>query len=126
MKSDILKCGQANWEKMLRAYPIRNRAVRFSGNSDGGIILYAKRQKPGWFVFPISLIVPFKSEYRIVLDNIGLKIWQLCDGSRNVEAIIDIFKDSYDLSFHEARSAITDYLKMLMKRGVIALVMEKC
>jgi len=49
----------------------------------------------------------------------------LCDGERTVEAIIDAFAAEHRLTFHEARVAVGGYLRSLMARGALAMVMAQ-
>ena len=73
---------------------------------------------------PLSWIVPFREESCSTLDPLGAEVWKLCDGQRTVEGVVDAFKDRYALSFHEARVAVTEYLKVLVQRGVLAVALR--
>jgi hypothetical protein len=109
---------------MLRAVPTRNSAARVVENSDNGITVYVKQRRPGYLVPPLSWIVPFSPEKRVTLDAIGTKIWRWCDGVLTVEGVVERFGDEYRLTFHEARAAVTGYLKQLLQRGVLAIVLQ--
>lgn len=82
-----------------------------------------KTRKPNYIIPPISWFVPYRPEREITLDAIGSRLWRWCDGQRTVEDVIDLFKDAYDLSFHEARAAVVDYLRQLIQRGILAVMM---
>ena len=56
------------------------------------------------------------------LDRLGSQVWQLCDGVRTVEDVVDEFARLHRLTFHEARASVTAYLKMLVQRGVLAML----
>jgi len=114
-----------SWASTLRSIPVRNIAARVQGDPESGVTILIKRQRPRWFVPPVSWIVPFRAERKITLDRIGSRVWGLCDGSRTVETIIDTFAQWYGLSFHEARAAVTGYLKSLVQRGVLAIGIAK-
>lgn len=114
-----------SWVQMLRATPIRNTAARVVENRDNSITVYVKQRRPSYMVPPLSWIVPFNPERQARLDAIGTRIWRWCDGSVCVEGVVDRFKDLYGLSFHEARAAVTGYIKMLIKRGVLAIAMQE-
>ena len=58
---------------------------------------------------------------RLELDRLGSRVWEFCDDRRTVEEIVDAFADRYGLTFHEARAAVTGYLKMLIQRGALAI-----
>jgi len=57
----------------------------------------------------------------MTLDRLGSWVWKLCDGNRNVEQLVDDFAAAEGLSFHEARVAVTGYLKTLIQRGALAV-----
>ena len=58
------------------------------------------------------------------LDELGSQVWRLCDGERSAEQIIDEFAKLYQLTFHESRAAVTQYLQELMRRGIVAMAMD--
>lgn len=112
-----------DWRRMLAAVPTHNSAANVQEHDDC-VAVIIKNVRPGYMVPPISWFVPFKPQKVFRLDPIGTFLWKLCDGKRSVEDIIDCFKDEYDLTFHEAKTAVTDYLKKLVQRGVLAIIMK--
>jgi hypothetical protein len=48
----------------------------------------------------------------------------MCDGRRTVEAIIEEFAADHKLSFREAQLSVTQFLRQLTQRGLIAVVGE--
>jgi hypothetical protein len=92
---------------------------------DNCITVYVKQKRPAYMAPPLSWIVPFSPERQVTLDAIGTRIWRWCDGSLSVEGVIERFKDQYRLTFHEARAAVTGYVQSLIKRGVLAIVMQE-
>ena len=115
---------EADWRGMLRARPTRNTAARAVENGSAGVTLYIKRRRPAWLVPPVSWVVPYTAEREILLDALGRQVWQCCDGQSTVEDIVDRFKDEHRLTFHEARAAVTGYLRKLIQRGVLAIVIR--
>jgi len=59
------------------------------------------------------------------LDRLGSEVWDLCDGQRTGEGVVDDFAQRHRLTFHEARAAVTVYLKTLVQRGALALEMPE-
>lgn len=110
---------------MLEARPLRNAAARVEPQTGGGQCVYIKTARPRYVIPPLSWIVPFKPERTVVLDRLGAQIWQLCDGKKNVEAIVDEFAAMHRLTFHEARTAVTEYIGMLIKRGILAIALNE-
>ena len=115
--------GSGDWRAMLAAYPVRNVAVEVREKSENTVTVVVKTQKPNYMMPPISWFVPYNPEREIDLDAMGTRLWRWCDGQRTVEEVIDLFKDTYDLSFHEARAAVVDYLRKLIQRGILAVMM---
>jgi len=114
-----------NWRSMLKARPVRNTAATTRENDDNQLCVVVKTQKPRYMFPPISWFVPYNPQREVILDSVGKQLWLWCDGQRDVEEIIDLFKDKYQLSFHEAKTGVTDYFKKLVQRGVLAVVMDK-
>ena len=110
------------WRNMLEAVPVRNSAARVVDEGEHSVAVYVRTRRPRYMVPPISWIVPVRKERRVSLDGVGARIWRLCDGHKTVEDVIDAFARNYDLTFHESRVAVTGYMKMLIQRGVLAVV----
>ena len=113
-----------DWRPMLRAKPVHNVAAEIRDRGDGIITVIVRNKKPAYQVPPISWFVPFNPKREFTLDPVGTQVWKWCDGENTVERIIELFMERYGLTFHEARTGVTDYLRTLMKRGVIAAIME--
>lgn len=117
--------GGRDWRAMLAACPVRNAAATVRENGENGVTVVVKTRKPNYIIPPISWLVPYHTEREISLDAIGSRIWRWCDGQRTVEDVIDLFQDSYAVSFHEARAAVVDYLRRLIQRGVLAVMLSE-
>ena len=111
------------WRSMLAATPVRNEAATVEKDTEDAVSVSVRNKKPGYRSPPISWFVPYKPVITIELDGLGSKLWHLCDGEHTVEQICDIFSKEYNLTFHEAKTAVTDYLKRLIQRGVLAIMM---
>lgn len=110
------------WLGMLTARPLRNQAARVEPRGRD-VVVHVRREntlRP-----PLSWIVPVSAERKSTLDGLGLEVWTLCDGNRTVEAIIDQIAADHRLTFHEARASVTDYLKALTQRGILAMEIQK-
>jgi len=110
---------------MLEARPVRNAAAETVREASGELAIAVKRKRPRWHVPPLSWVVALKPTRTVRLDPLGAQVWELCDGERNVEAIVDAFALEHRLSFHEARVAVTGYLSQLVQRGALAVAMGK-
>ena len=114
-----------SWRSMLAARPVQNQAARIERHDRDRVTVYVKRKRPGYLVPPISWIMTVRPERRVTLDALGTRIWTWCDGNRTVEDVVDLFAATYNVTFHEARVAVTGYLRSLLQRGVVAIVMQE-
>ena len=104
---------------------MKNEAAQCKRLSDGKVRIMVPRRRPSYMVRPVTWIVPIRSTRTIQLDSIGVQVWDFCDGRRRVEDVVDRIADSYRLTFHEARVAVTSYIKMLIERSALVIVMPK-
>jgi hypothetical protein len=110
------------WRRMLEVAPRRNSAAAVKTGSDGSRRISVQRQRPWWLRIPlVAWIVAIGEARHLTLDRLGGEVWDLCDGRHTVEGIVDAFARGHGLTFHEARVAVTVYLKTLVQRGALAL-----
>lgn len=114
-----------SWKQMLQAVMTHNLAADTQLNQEGRLVITVKNRKPAYMVPPISWFVHYSPTRQITLDKIGTDIWKWCDGKNTVEAIVDNFKDVHKLTFHEARASVVDYLKKLIQRGIVAVIIQE-
>ena len=119
-KPELVK---TDWRTMLMACPVRNVAAETDPAPDGGLWITVRKARAPWHRAPWKWIVPGGDRRRIVLDSLGREVWDLCDGERTVEHIVDEMARRYRLSFHEARTAVTELLKELVRRGALAILL---
>ncbi len=110
---------------MLEARPLPNAAAEAVREASGELAIAVRRKRPRWHVPPLSWVVGLKPTRVVRLDRLGAQVWELCDGARTVEAIVDAFAAEHRLSFHEARVAVTGYLSQLVQRGALAVAMTE-
>jgi hypothetical protein len=124
MTNFCAKKDDAGWRPMLEARPLHNAVARVEKGDGPGMTVHVKTDRPRYMVPPLSWVVPFREERRVCLDRVGTWVWELCDGRRTVEDMIDAFADRYGLTFHEARIAVTGYIRSLVQRGVLAMALQ--
>lgn len=109
--------------RMLSAMPLRNAqaTVRRDGPEELRITVRLERSL---FPPPLSWVVPSPKTRTVRLDRLGAQVWDLCDGRRTVEAVVEEFARAHELTFHEARVAVAEYLRQLLRRGALAIAME--
>ena len=120
MADDTATPLETSWRTMLEATPLRNAGADVA-EADGIVRIALRTQKPRWLVPPLSWLLPLRRTRAVQLDRVGSRVWRLCDGERTVEQVVDEFARVYRLSFHEARVAVTGYLKQLVQRGALAI-----
>ena len=62
-----------------------------------------------------------KFEKKIQLDELGTTVWDMIDGDRSVQQIIEEFSAKYRVHLKEAEVAVTSFIKTLGKRELIGL-----
>ena len=65
------------------------------------------------------IITPADNVIRM-LNPTGSRIWELADGSRTVDEIVDVLVDEYDVDFTRAQQTTRDLLSELDEKGLIA------
>jgi hypothetical protein len=106
----------------LRAVPYLNQAAKFAPQPDGRVIASIPIPKPRFLVPPLSWLLPFSKVRRVELEPVGAVVLGLCDGRRTVEAVIEGFAARHKLSFREAQLPVTQFLRRLTERGLVAIV----
>lgn len=58
-----------------------------------------------------------------ILNSVGTRVWELCDGSRSVNDIVRVIVDEFEVSQEEASRDVQEFLASLVQAK--ALVMER-
>ncbi len=114
----------SSWMSMLQARVVQNAAATVEEQPNGDVIVEVKLKRPWFLVPPLNWIFRVRDRKRVLLNGIGKEVWQLCIGDVSVEQIVDEIAKRYRLTFHEARVAVTSYIRELVSRGVVVLVVE--
>lgn len=104
--------------------PVPNAAAERTQLPDGRLQLSVPLNRPAW-VFWLAWWLPISKERRVELDRTGVATFALLDGTRTLAAVIDIHEKRWKLSPLEARAMILDYLRPLVRAGLVALVEPK-
>lgn len=67
---------------------------------------------------------PQQCERTFILDALGREVYEMCDGSRTVQQLIDGFAARRNVSVAEAEYSVTTYLKTLLSKGLLAMVVK--
>lgn len=108
----------------LLCIPEKNSIVKEDTLDSGDIILsYKSVYKP--FFRKIQRLVrknpdnTFKR--KIQIDHLGVDVWSLIDGKKNVKAIIKEFSKLHTLNYKEAEISVTLFLRSLGEKGLIVI-----
>ena len=108
--------------ELLDTVPVPNRAVNVVRDGDHDFVVTVPLQRPWYMKPPLSWILPFSSLRRVSLDALGREVWQNCDGKRKTERIVEMFAANHQLSFHEARLGVLQFIRDLTRRGLLVMV----
>ena len=76
-----------------------------------------------------TIIVPIRSgvgdlDSIYTLNEVGTSIWQLIDGQRSVDQIIEGIESEYEVSKDQASQDVSDFLSALEAEGLIRHTVE--
>jgi len=108
-------------EQALSARPVRNPSLKWRVNDDGEAIIVLPRRKDVTGKFLAWMF--FVPETRpLALDEVGTFVWQNCDGTSSIAELSEKLSKEYRLGRKEAELSLTEFLKMLAKRGMIGFL----
>jgi hypothetical protein len=120
MKRRVLKLDQ-----QLSSIPVRNERVRaYPADDPDSLVVEVELKYPAWMSLLVKLLrMPGRKRYR--LDGVGLQVYQSVDGSKSFQRLVDDFGEMHKLTFFEARALLMQYVKILMKRGLVVVALKK-
>lgn len=108
-------------EQALSARPVRNPSLKWRKNDDGEAIIVLPRRADAMGKFLAWMF--FVPETRpLVLDEVGTFVWHNCDGTSSIAELSEKLRQKYRLGRKEAELSLTEFLKMLAKRGMIGFL----
>lgn len=66
------------------------------------------------------IVIPDKSEVK-VLNLVGSRIWDLCDGNRTICKIVDIIYNEFEGKRSNIERDVLNFVDDLEKRGMLAI-----
>jgi hypothetical protein len=110
-------------ETSLGAIPQRNPAAGFY-KDDLGLLRISIPRRRTWWVNLLARVFHLPRERRFSLDEVGSFVWEQCDGKRSLRQVIRGLARQYQLRRKEAEVSTANYMKMLMKKGLIGMKMK--
>lgn len=115
---------QLTREQAMGARPVRNPSLQWKVTDEENVVVILPRRGDlsgkalGWL-----FMVP--EQKPVELDELGSLVWHHCDGARTVAEIVEVLALKYKLSRHEVELTLTEYLRMLGKRGMVGFMVDK-
>jgi hypothetical protein len=108
-------------EHALQARPIRNPALKWEELDNGEVQVVLPRRKDvvGKLLSSVFYVPQSKP---ISLDVVGARVWKLCDGEHTVHDLTEALMEEHKLHRREAEVSLTEFLRMLGKRNMVAFV----
>jgi len=114
------------WTKQeaLSCIPERNPGIEEFVPDTGGLILsFPVMYKPFFMRLQRFLRSNVQKTFRrkIQLDGLGMDVWSLLDGKRDVKTVIKDFAGLHGLDEKEAEISVTLFLRSLGQKGLIRI-----
>lgn len=108
----------------LLCIPEKNSLVEERFLDSGDLILsYPAKIKPFFIkihkIFRRTCDTSFQR--KIQLDALGIDVWSLLDGKKNVKTIVREFAALHTLNYKEAEISVTLFLRLLGEKGLIGI-----
>ncbi len=104
----------------LTLRPGRNSQLTWEKQDEGKTMLTVPiNEKAGKLAQLLAKWLRAPAERHVELDEVGGYVWELCDGSNTVEAIVQKTGREYKMNRREAEVSVTMFLQMLHEKNYI-------
>jgi hypothetical protein len=110
-------------QRALNSYPIRNQAVEWTSKGDETVLVLRRREDRVGRLLDLFFVVP--KERKLQLDMVGSYVWRQCDGRHTVQQLIENLARKYKLNRKEAEVSLTEFLRQLGRKKLIAIAVPK-
>ncbi|MDP6152208.1 MAG: PqqD family protein [Phycisphaeraceae bacterium] len=118
----MAKADTLSRDTAMNAKPVAVQVVGREDLGNGGQRLTVEYQSTGWRRWLLRAPENLKRQFE--LDPLGLQVFEMCDGQKNVRHIIDRFAKHNNVNRHEAQRAVTTFLRTLMQKGVVQMMIH--
>ena len=108
----------------LRVYPVRNPSLEWEIDEEG-VVSATLRRPDNLKSRLIGSFLMAPESRQLKLDEVGTFVWNLCDGKHTVKDIVEAMVARYKLSRREVEVSLTEFLRRLAKRGMIAVAVPR-
>jgi hypothetical protein len=105
----------------LAIRPLRNPVVKWE-LEDGDIVLHVPLRDDRIARMVKRLMKNVPECRKIVLDEVGAAVWELCDGKHTINDLVLAISSNYKLTRREAEASVTMFLQTLAKKNLIGLM----
>lgn len=115
-------------KEALGIVPVRHPLVKWERDDAGEVILQIpmRDDRTARAVKAIIKAVRMAKELpesrQVGLDEVGSYVWELCDGERDINAVVLGVSKEYKLTRREAEASVTMFLQTLAKKNLIGLM----
>ena len=95
--------------------PVRSASATVQRRADGGAVVKIPHRTTWLFRAPPDARRSFE------LDEVGLLVWDQCDGQTALETIVIVVAERYRLNLREAEVATRKFLDVLAQRKLIGV-----
>jgi hypothetical protein len=112
-------------QELRKAKPLQASYVEAEALPDGSIVLSAPLAKQGRGIlaaFARASKKPATKQFE--LEPVGAFVWDLCDGNHTFEGIARKLREKFKMNRLEAETALEAFLRMLVQRRLVILVVK--
>ncbi|MDO9542255.1 MAG: PqqD family protein [Kiritimatiellia bacterium] len=112
---------QIDRRQSLDGIPVLNEQISCENDNTGRLVINIKLKRGHGF---LARFQPPVLERNLKLDEIGGFVFKLIDNQRSTLEIVNMFLSKYRVNRREATLSVVDFLKSLVKRGVVSIVIR--
>jgi len=105
----------------LAIIPMRHPLVQWE-RKDSEVILAVPMRDDRIARLVKKLLKNLPNTRQVGLDEVGSDVWELCDGERDINGIVQSISRQYKLTRREAEASVTMFLQTLAKKNLIGLM----
>ena len=108
-------------KEALAIVPVRNQLVEWERKGKEVVLTIPMRD--GMLAKIAKKVVRNLPDTRqIALDDVGSSVWELCNGERDINGLVQAVSSNYKLTRREAEASVTMFLQTLAKKNLIGLM----
>lgn len=108
-------------KQALAIVPMRNPLIEWERKDDEvHLSIPARQDRIARLVKRLVRNLP--DSRQVALDGVGSTVWELCDGERTIDSVVQAVSKQTKLTRRETEASVTLFLQTLAKRGYIGLL----